>query len=316
MFSETALTLPHYTFEKVEEGVFGAIRQPGTGAMGNAAIVDLGESTLVFDTSFTPEAALDLLTASRELTGRDPQWVVNSHEHGDHVYGNGIFQGAKIISTALTRAGMIARLARLPAMAENAPVFLAEMQKEIDEAKDEARRGVLANNLTDFHALVRAFPDLHVPLPELTFESHLTLFGKEREVRLLSMGGGHTKSDLFAFLPETGTLLSGDLVQVRTHPLLAHGNPDTWRTILDHLLDLPVEKVIPGHGRVGGPGDIALIRDYIGHIEAVARKQGTSGGVLDGGQAIEVPLQYRDWDVPSLFASNVQFMAERLNPTA
>ncbi len=44
----------------------------------NAAIVDLGDRTLVFDTLATLQAARDLRAAAERLTGRAPAVVVNS----------------------------------------------------------------------------------------------------------------------------------------------------------------------------------------------------------------------------------------------
>src|SRR5262249_56517697 len=77
---------------------------PGVGAMGNAAIVDLGERTLVFDTFLTTAAARELRETAERLTGRPASLVVNSHRHADHVMGNQVFvPDAVVISTANTR---------------------------------------------------------------------------------------------------------------------------------------------------------------------------------------------------------------------
>src|SRR5207247_5596516 len=73
--------LTHFRLEQVAEGAWAAIADSDLAA-GNAGIVDLGGEMLVFDTSWTPEAA-------RELAGLGPvRWVANSHWHGDHVRGN------------------------------------------------------------------------------------------------------------------------------------------------------------------------------------------------------------------------------------
>jgi hypothetical protein len=52
--------MEHYRLERVAERVLAAIHQPGGGGVGNAAIVDLGGSTLVFDTGMTPQAGAEL----------------------------------------------------------------------------------------------------------------------------------------------------------------------------------------------------------------------------------------------------------------
>ncbi|MFP3511042.1 hypothetical protein SB775_15545 [Peribacillus sp. SIMBA_075] len=50
----------HFRLNQVAEGIFAAISVPGTGSLGNATIIDLGNSTLVVDTFTTIQAAEDL----------------------------------------------------------------------------------------------------------------------------------------------------------------------------------------------------------------------------------------------------------------
>lgn len=93
-----------FTIHEVAAGVWAAVA-PGTfgTVVSNAAIVDLGHATLVVDTFMTLMAAAELATASRELTGRTPSLVVNTHFHADHVGGNAAFGGAHIVATPRTR---------------------------------------------------------------------------------------------------------------------------------------------------------------------------------------------------------------------
>jgi cyclase len=57
--------LTHFRLEQVAEGAWAAIAGPDL-AVGNAGLVDLGGETLVFDTSWTPAAARELLAAARD----------------------------------------------------------------------------------------------------------------------------------------------------------------------------------------------------------------------------------------------------------
>jgi glyoxylase-like metal-dependent hydrolase (beta-lactamase superfamily II) len=95
--------LEHYRIEKVGAGTWAALALPGTGASSKSGSVDVGGETLVFDTSLTPQAAKDLRTAARLLTGRDPSTVVNSHGHPAPTLGNRVFGGCSIWSTSRTR---------------------------------------------------------------------------------------------------------------------------------------------------------------------------------------------------------------------
>jgi glyoxylase-like metal-dependent hydrolase (beta-lactamase superfamily II) len=94
---------PYFLLERVADGVYAALARPGAGALGNAAIVDLGDRALVFDTFLMPQAARGLRGAAESLTGRPVAYVVNSHFHADHVCGNQVFADATIIATEQTR---------------------------------------------------------------------------------------------------------------------------------------------------------------------------------------------------------------------
>ena len=90
----TSKTLPqseHFTYHELAEGVWAAIVIPTGLAASNSGIVDLGDRTLVFDTTLSPASAADLRSAAEHLTGRHVAYVLNSHFHHDHVFGNAIF---------------------------------------------------------------------------------------------------------------------------------------------------------------------------------------------------------------------------------
>jgi len=66
---------PHFKIEELAEGVFAVLGEREGLCHSNAAIIDLGEQTLVFDTLTLPSYGDDLAKACRELTGRDPSWI-------------------------------------------------------------------------------------------------------------------------------------------------------------------------------------------------------------------------------------------------
>lgn len=92
----------HFDLEQIHDGVYAAIAVRGSGSVGNAGIVDLGDAVLIFDTFNAQQAAHDLRKAAEELTGDKPKYVVNSHWHGDHVRGNQVFADSTIIATQTT----------------------------------------------------------------------------------------------------------------------------------------------------------------------------------------------------------------------
>ena len=99
----------HFRLQELAGGVYAAIHISGGAAIGNAGIVDLGDRTLIYDTFIAPQPAGDLRRAAEALFGRPVDFVVSSHWHNDHIWGNQVFDAeTDIVSTAETRRMIIA----------------------------------------------------------------------------------------------------------------------------------------------------------------------------------------------------------------
>ena len=225
----------NYELREIGKGIWAAIVDDDAPAVGNAAIVDLGEDTLVFDTTLSFQLAQRLRQDSRKLTGRDPQILVNSHWHGDHMLGNQSFAGERIVSTHRTK----------------------ELIETVGAQRLEANKAALGEELPELHAIV-------LTPPTETFDDTLDLGRAE----LATFGGGHTESDAFLWIPGSATLLAADLVVIDNHAWVGDGDVPTWRRILKELEELDPEVVVPGHGPVGTGDDIALMDAY---LEALPR---------------------------------------------
>ena len=131
----------HFRLETVGRGLVAAIHQESGAAIANAGIIDLGDSTMVFDTFISPAAAKDLRQAAEILTGRPVSYVFNSHYHNDHIRGNQEFPDAQIISTSKTFD-----LIQTDGMEElawdqaNAPKQYQHYQTEFDSSQDQTQR--------------------------------------------------------------------------------------------------------------------------------------------------------------------------------
>src|SRR5689334_20894488 len=135
-YSTAPASAEYFRIEQLAEGVYAAIVVPGTGAWGNAGIVDLGEKTLVFDSFATAAAAQALHSAAVELTGRAPAWVVNSHNHADHIMGNTAFPQATIVATAATRDLIGVRAPAFVEYARTHPEELDNLEQELARETD------------------------------------------------------------------------------------------------------------------------------------------------------------------------------------
>ena len=129
----------HFTIETLAEGVWAAIARDGGAAICNCGIVDLGYQTVLFDATLTMQAALDLRAAAEELNGRPVAWVVNSHYHNDHTWGNIIFGDAPTICSAQTRQLMSTDgLEEYQWNLAHAAAELAALQQQAQTASEES----------------------------------------------------------------------------------------------------------------------------------------------------------------------------------
>jgi len=203
----------------------------------NSGIVDLGDQTLVFDTSNTPMAARDLLAASLAFTGREPAFVINSHWHGDHMRGNQVFgPHTHIISTTKTAELINTRgQAQLQFQQDNLPQLFAEQEAKLAAVADEEEKAQIAQTLAFYRSTLEALPELELRLPTITFERKMTFIGSQRRAELISDGGGHSPSDAYLYLPDSGIVFIADLIFVGFHAFISDGNPDEIIRLLDDV---------------------------------------------------------------------------------
>lgn len=299
-------TSKYFTLERVAEGVYAAITVPGTGAWGNAGIVDLGDATLVVDTFMTPSAARELRAAAEALTGRPVAYVVNTHYHADHVLGNQVFENALIIATEQTRSLIAERSGRLVAAVKADPEGkeLDTLIREAQAETDEALRADLLNTVGEYRALAGDAAGLELRLPDVTFADRLALHGTSRSAQVISYGGGHTPSDAFVYLPEARVVFTGDLLSVRSHPSM-YGDAREWIRILSQIEALDFVVAVPGHGPVGGRDDLVRMRRYIAELLDLANETVAARGTREQVASVAMPEGYRDWAGPSVFRQNM-----------
>ena len=310
-FTPRLSTSRHFRLEQLGEGVYLAIATPGSGAMGNAGIIDLGDATLIVDTMLTLAAARDLRAAAETLTGRTPRYVVNTHFHADHSIGNLAFDDATIITTTPT-APLIAEQnsSLLESLRERGAELDAQARAEAEGASDPTVRRDMQEQGDDFAALMREAQDIRVRMPDLTFDSRLTIHGATRAAQLISWGGGHTPSDAVVYLPTERALFTGDLIFHRCHASIEFGDAAEWLRILGEMQRLDIAILAPGHGDVATVAAIGEQRDYLEAMLALALQAVEAGRTEDEIAATPIPPQYRDYGFASGFAHLMRALAK------
>jgi cyclase len=233
--------------------------------MCNNGWVDLGDEVLLIDSNM-PSRSDALLAAVRDTVGDKPlRFVVNTHHHGDHVYGNRRIRertGAAIIAC-------------------NAMV-------------EELRRhesGAFGGEPGRWEQVAKLRPDLQgtslLP-PTVTFERALFIEGKVRRVELRHFGWGHTRGDTIIWLPDERIVFVGDLVANGPYNIVRDGEMAEWPAYLAFIESLGPEKVCPGHGGFGGIDIVTRQRAFFLALWREVAGRARPGVTLDGMLA-EVP---------------------------
>ncbi|MGA8302140.1 MAG: MBL fold metallo-hydrolase [Thermoplasmata archaeon] len=292
----------HFRLERLAAGVHAAVATPTGYGLCNSGIVDLGGATVVFDSMLTPMAGAALARAAEKVTGHPPAWVVNSHWHGDHIWGNSAFANGHVVSSRRVREVVLRRSQRqFDSEHRQFPKELADI-----DGPDSQIAAVDRPQVRAWARGVIATPRSHrVVPPEVTFRDELVLEGRRRALHLITYGGGHSPSDVFGYLPDERVLFSGDLAVVGYHPSVGDGWPDEWIRILSRMRRLPVDRVVPGHGSIGTRRTLEGIQEYFRSLSRTVAVAKRRGATLREIQQTAIPDRYRRLRFSFMYPSNL-----------
>jgi len=253
--------LPKMKFNEVREiapGVFfrySDIRVPFDlktfGGSNNIWIV-FEDYVMVYDANFPKEAG-DVLEAIRKTTDKPIRYVLDSHHHGDHAYGNAIF--AKAGATVIAQTNC-ARLLRV-----NGPEEFAAAGKGKDGRKD------IANSF--------------LKVPDLIFDQKLVFEDKKQHVELLFFGHAHTAGDAFLYMPRHKVLCTGDACTNGPFNYTGHSDTASWIRVLEKAQQLDIKIVCPGHGPLAGKEVLDKQKRYFVELRAQVKKGIDAGKDFD-----------------------------------
>ena len=192
----------------------------------NVCVVRGADGLLVVDTRASHRQADEVRADLRRLGS--PRWVVNTHAHFDHSFGNHRFGPASDL--ALPIYGH----ARVPAHLER------------------YERPLLNRWIADGEAPAEEWREVVITPPTELVDEQLSLDLGDRGVQLRYFGRGHTDNDLLLHVPDADTWLVGDVVEESGPPMYGSGCfPLEWGETARRLATAlgPATTVVPGHGR-------------------------------------------------------------------
>src|SRR5215471_17674857 len=121
--------------------------------------------------------------------------------------------------------------------------------------------------------------------PTLTFETDMTIYLGKREVRLMSLGAGHTSGDIVAWVPDAEVMLSGDLIEYHSACYCGDAYLREWPATLNEIREFNPKAIAPGRGDAlkgvaTGREAIAMTRDFVSTLYGAAETSVAKGRSL------------------------------------
>lgn len=217
-------------------------------------VVVTDEGVLLIDPGGSYKGAAEIEDTIRTITDKPVKIVFNTGGQDHRWLGNGYFKerGARIISSAA-------------AMAD---------QKARTDDHFFRLRGLMGEDALAGTAPVYA---------DQTFEADLDLQFGGHTFQFRHVGPAHTLGDAFLWMPDTGVMLTGDIVFVGR--MLGTGpaqNTKSWIEVFDAMAAYNPRHVVPGHGHATDLAQAkAETRDYLAHLRSEI------GKILEDGRPIE-----------------------------
>jgi len=205
--------------ERVSENVYWF--QSEVYAQVTAGVITGPQWAVVIDTLAIPEETLTMRAFIEEELAVPVRYVINTHYHADHSWGNCFFPGATGVSHALCRK-----------------LILEKGPQSLESAK---RQNAL-------------FKQVKLLAPQLTFENGELSLRVGKKNLILSHTPGHSHDGISILIEEDRVLFAGDAFLPL--PYIVDGNIDELAASIKRIGKMGLENIVQGHGDIILRGEI------------------------------------------------------------
>ncbi len=236
----------------VHQGVHAVPDRHNRGEIANIGFVVGQRCVAVIDSGGSPEQGQALRDAIEATTRTPICYVINTHVHPDHIYGNLAFKKPGV--------SFVGHHKLAQAMALRAPYYTEKSRTALGFALG---------------------PEHFVP-PDQPVRETLDLDLGGRSLHLTAHPTAHTDNDLSVFDGQTKTLWLADLLFMGHLPVV-DGSLNGWLQELEKLRVFKAERVIPGHGPVTAAWPLALVSEtrYLSMLQTEIRAAIKAGKTME-----------------------------------
>ncbi len=189
------------------------------GDIANIGFIVGRDAVAVIDTGGSYRVGLRLKEAIRQVTQLPILYVINTHVHPDHMFGNAAFSVEHSIFIGHEK---------LPgAMEQRQADYLRNLKNVLGSEAEKSE----------------------IIIPSKTVGSTLRIDLGNRVLQLTAWPTAHTNTDLTLFDINTKTLWTGDLLFIERTPSI-DGDVQGWINVIGKLEEIEADLTIPGHGKV------------------------------------------------------------------
>lgn len=218
-------------------GKIATISLDNRGDIANLGLIVGQRCAAVIDTGSTRERGLIFREAIRSITDRPVCYVINTHAHPDHSFGNAAF--------AADHPQFVGHPKLAAALRSRARNYLAAAQRDLGALADQT--------------------EAVMPTQTVNGEQELDLGG--RVLRLKAWPTAHTDHDLSVLDVQSNTLWAGDLV-FNGHLPVIDGNLKGWMAALQAIAASSPTQIVAGHGAlVAAPARV--IEQQLGYLSGL-----------------------------------------------
>ncbi len=285
--------------QQVSDNCFAVLNEKNRVCDANSGLINLGGGVVVDTQSDLPHGRQMIELFGRVWRGM-PRRVINTHEDGDHVWGNQLFEGAEIVAHRTVKELMpqVADPKETQQLIKGADRFLTRM---LLKALHPGALAVAEQLKQDYD-----FDGIRLVLPTTVFEERHLLDLDGTEVHLIYVGPCHQIGDTIIHVPKEKVVFAGDVIFRECTPMGWNGTYEKWIKVLNLIISLDPDVIVPGHGPVCGIEGAMEMKAYLEYVREESKRcfgQGLSA--LEASKQIDFG-PYGGWRAPARLYMNVE----------